>query len=303
MNDPLHTAILSMHPQAEVVIDIQSYRPGYLAYPARVTMRTATGPVIFCVLKANINPDRLAYEAQIIRAMADLHLPVPNVLGGPVTAMYDRQSLAVLLVGDLPGHPLPWLGLTDLSTAYRTCQLLQKGVERLHALTPHVLAHPIAKIVPSITLESELQSIISRRGAWFDVPIFAEAVMLVEAMLPRFASPLVFSNGDYNPLNFLVNDDAIVGWIDFDHACFEDPYIGFAKFLLLADDEYGWGAGAKAGLVERYMYEHQMAPAAFLVRLVLKGLQHIQATDPANPPHYMVQVITEAMSRLTRVIS
>ena len=95
----------------------------------------------------------------------------------------------------------------------------------------------------------------------------------------------------------------ITGWIDFEHACFEDPFIGFAKFVLWADDEYGWGAGAKAGLVERYLYEHHVAPVAFLVRLVLRGLRHIQDTNPADPPHYLLGVITDAVGRLTRVLS
>jgi len=112
----------------------------------------------------------------------------------------------------------------------------------------------------------------------------------------------VFSNGDYNPLNVLVHDDVLSGWIDFEHACFEDPHIGFAKFVLWADDRYGWGAGAQAGLVERYVYEQQVASAAFFVRLILRGLHHIQGTDPMHPPRYMVQVVTDTVRRLKQAL-
>jgi aminoglycoside phosphotransferase len=303
MHDSLHTTILSTYPQAAAIVDIQSYRPGYLPYPARVTLQTITGLSVVCVLKVSAHPDKLAYEAQILRALSELQLPVPQVLGGPVTTKTAHETSTVLLLSELPGHPLPWVGLSDLATAYRMCQLLQTGVDTLHALTPRVLAHPIATRVPSITLESELQTITTRGGPWFDVPLFAEACALVQTTLPRFPSALVFSNGDYNPLNFLVDNDAISGWIDFEHACFEDPYIGFAKFVLWADDTYGWGAGAKVGLVERYLYEHQVAPAAFLARLVLRGLRHVQDTSPADPPHYMMHVITDALRRLTQVLS
>lgn len=303
MRDKVCAAALSLYPQAAEIIDIQSYRPGYLPYPARITLKTNSGLTVVCVLKASSYPDTLAFEAQVLRALTDLHLPVPQVLGGPVTTNSEHEPLAVLLVRELPGHPLPWIGLRDLATAHRTCQLLQGAVDTLHALTPRVLAHPISAVVPSITLESELQAIVRRGGPWFEVLTFTEALALVQAVLPRFASPLVFSNGDYNPLNFLVEGDAITGWLDFEHACFEDPYIGFAKFFLWADDALGWGAGAKAGLVERYLYEHQVAPAAFLVRLILRGLRHVQETDPAAPPCYVMQVIGDAVRRLTQVLT
>ncbi len=166
-----------------------------------------------------------------------------------------------------------------------------------------MLAHPIAAIVPSITLESELQTIRVRGGSWFDVPLFAKAFACVQTNIARFCDPLVFSNGDYNPLNFLVADDALVGWIDFDGACFEDPYIGFAKFILWADDASGWGAGARVGLVERYLFEHQLPQVAFFVRLVLRGLYHLQDTSPTDPPRYMLQVITDAAHQLARVLN
>jgi hypothetical protein len=152
--------------------------------------------------------------------------------------------------------------------------------------------------MPSRTLESEVQMIRAYRSAWLDIPLFSDALNLVQAAIPQYRSPLVFSNGDYNPLNFLVADDALVGWIDFEYACFEDPFIGFAKFFLWADDAVGWGAGAKVGLVERFLYRRQVSPVAFLVRLVLRGLSHLQDTSPTDPPTYMLQVISNAVDRL-----
>lgn len=303
MHDNLRTAILQMYPQATAVIDVQSYRPGYLPYPARVTLQTGTGVPVVCTLKTSAQPEILAHETQVLRALAGLQILVPRVLAGPITIMHGDKPLTVALLSELPGQPLPWIGLADLATAHRTCQLVLQAVDTLYALTPHVLAQPWAASIRRVTLESELQAILTCGGSWLNVPFFAEAFALLQTMIPRFPSPLVFSNGDYNPLNFLVTGDRLTGWIDFEHACFEDPHIGFAKFVLWGDDDLGWGAGIKAGLVERYVYEHQVPPAMFLVRLLLRGLHHIQETDPSNPPRYMVQVAIDTVSRLTHALS
>src|SRR6266542_5502665 len=109
MHESLHAAILSMQPGASEIVNIESYRPDYLPYPARVTLRTPSGLPVVCVLKVSASPDRLAYEAQILRALADLQLSVPRILGGPVTIQNSPEPLSALLLSELPGHPLPWI--------------------------------------------------------------------------------------------------------------------------------------------------------------------------------------------------
>jgi hypothetical protein len=219
------------------------------------------------------------------------------VIAGPVTVPGTPEPVTILLISELPGQPLPWIGLTDLMTADQTCRLVHAAVERLHALTPAVMAHPVANRIPSQTLEAEVQAIRARAGAWMRDPFFCHALDLVQTAIAHYQYPLVFSNGDYNPLNFLAADNELVGWIDFEYACFEDPSIGFAKFLLWADDS-GWSAGARVGLVERFLYTHQVSPTAFLVRLVLRGLFHLQDSSPLSPPAYMLDVIHTAVQRL-----
>jgi Ser/Thr protein kinase RdoA (MazF antagonist) len=298
MPDRLESAILRLYPQAAKILAIQSYRPGYLLYPAHVTLETTTGEQVICVAEASTDVAKINYTAAIMRALRSAQLSVPAVIGGPVLIQDEREALALILVSEMPGQPLPWIALNDLALANRTCQLVHEAVDRLHGVTAALLAHPIAARIPSFTLASELQMIRANGGPWFDVPLFAEAFALVEATHAQVSIPLVFSNGDYNPLNFLVDNDELVGWIDFEHACFEDPYIGFAKFLLWANDDSGWGAGAKAGLVERYLYKHNVAPADFLVRLLLRGLRHVQEASVAEPPVYMLGVIDDAVQRL-----
>ena len=133
------------------------------------------------------------------------------------------------------------------------------------------------------------------------MPIFQQAIEAVGEAIAAVETPLVFSNGDYNPLNFLYDGQALCGYVDFEGACFEDPHIGFAKFLLWSLDEYGWGTGKKAGLVERYLYTRNVSRRAFAPRLVLRGLRHltrevsIEDSKDATARAHMLQIVAEGV--------
>ena len=255
------------------------------------------------MLKVNRQPHLIAHEAYVLQLLSELPLAVPRVLADPITLTVQGQAFTALLLSELPGQPLPWIALSVLAEADLTCQLLHTAVDRLHELTALVHTHDIGARLPSVTLEAELLNIRKSAGQWLAVPRFDEAVTLVQDLLPRFILPLVFSNGDYNPLNFLYREHRLTGWIDFEHACFEDPCIGFAKFFLWANDESGWGAGVKFGLVERYLYNHNIEPAAFLLRLILRGLWHIKDNELDNPPAYILQIVENAVTRLKHMTS
>lgn len=298
LHELLHDTIRRLYSPSARIVAVTSYRPGYLRFPARLTIETAPGAYATCVLKASSSADRITHEARVSQALTELGFPVPTVLAEPLVINHDDQSSVILLLSELPGQPLPWLGLTDLATASQTCCLLQQAIDGVHAATPLVRTHPVRDILPSVTLEDELRTIVARGGPWFDVALIGEAIELMTKALPSLVTPLVFSNGDYNPLNFLHVGPEVTGWLDFEAARFEDPYIGFAKFLLWADDAYGWGAGAKAGLVERYLYAHNLAASAFLPRLLLRGLTYLQDHSTEKPPRHLLHVIEDAVNRL-----
>lgn len=264
-------------------------------------MRTIEGGQAVCTLKVSKQVGRLSFEEQVLQTLAEFSLFVPKVTVKPVTFQSQSGPQIMMLISELPGQPLPWINLNDLNAAHQTCELVHQAVDTLHDLTHKLKSHPIASVLPTVTLESELQTIRKRDNEWLNHPIFDEALALLQATIPRVSCPLVFSNGDYNPLNFLTVDDRITGWLDFEHACFEDPYIGFAKFILWADDDYGWSTGIKSGLVERYLFKHNVTPSTFLVRLILRGLSYIQQTNPTDKPHHMLNVTTNAVRRLKKV--
>jgi len=215
----------------------------------------------------------------------------------------EERTLVVL--SELPGRSLPWCGITSLAEANLACRLTLEGVARLHHLTARV-QDDAASLFPQNTLAAEYASTVADRGEWRNVGIFHEAVEAVGATLAEADTPLVFSNGDYNPLNFLCDGQALSGFIDFEGACFENPHIGFAKFLVWSRDEYGWGTGKKAGLVERYLYTRNISRRAFAPILVLRCLRHLireisltGSKDEAAREH-ILQLIAEGVQTIER---
>jgi hypothetical protein len=304
MNEALERLVLAAYPPSATIVEARSYRPGYLPYPMHVTVATAAGGSAECVLKLGSPIERITREARVLIALAELGLAVPAVLAGPIILSDSTPPTAGVVLSVVPGMPLPWLGLTELATASQTCQLVIDGVLRLQHLTPAISAHAIASDLPKRTLASEFNTLLASGGAWLRAEPLADAVAFLDMIIPTLAAPLVFSNGDYNPLNFLHTDGRLTGWIDFENACFEDPLIGFAKFVVWAYDDYGWGTGHKVGLVERYLYHQNATRAQFRPRLILRCLQFLQngANVPQegdeNPRAATLRVLAETMAQL-----
>jgi aminoglycoside phosphotransferase len=273
--------VLSVYPPGPGVriLDSQSYRPGYMEFPVRVRVQVHTqggdGKEEVCVLKAGRVIGEAEREAALLPVLARVGLPAPRLLAGPVLHPDYPGAGPFIVISELPGKPLPWIEV-NLEQADLGCRLLFQGVERLHQLTPALRGEAAGSLLEEKNLLSELQGIRSRGGPWFDQPLFSAAIERLVPVLAGVQEELVFSNGDYNPENFLYEDHQLTGWIDFGLACFEDPYVGFAKFIIWGFDSYGWGTGVKTGLVERYLYAHNLARVDFAPRLALRCLWRLQ---------------------------
>ncbi len=267
--------VLSAYPAGSRIVDADSYRPGYVHYPLRVTVQIPSRERHACVLKAAPLIGGGEREGKVLPVLARLGLPVPSVLAGPVAHPDYPNAGALVVLSELEGHPLPWLDAT-IDELDLTCRLLQQGVAGLHELTREIRQTDVADSLPETPMLAELEGIVARGGPWLEVRTFSEAVQRLMPVVANIQTPLVFSNGDYNPLNFLCDGERLTGWIDFTGACFEDPHIGFAKFVIWAFDSYGWGAGAKSGLVERYLYAQNVSRSEFAPRLALRCLWRLQ---------------------------
>ena len=158
----------------------------------------------------------------------------------------------------------------------------------LLVLEPRVMEKTVRELLAEIGLlgkyfailvdgkRAELDDVVARGGAWLEAPSFAHAVRRLCPILAGIHTPLAFTNGDYNPLNFMHDGERVTGWLDFTHACFEDPYVGLAKFIIWGFDRLGWGTGVQAGLVERFLYHQGVTRSDFAPRLALRCLYRLQ---------------------------
>lgn len=308
LDTTVEAVLLSLFPPGTRVMQSNPYRPDYRRFPMRVHLQTPHDGVRRCVVK--INPPKLIErEVKALRLLSRMGLAVPEVLFDPVPLPPEEgisEERMLVVLSELPGRSLPWCGITSLADGDLACRLTLEGVARLHQLTARVQELNAASLFPQNTLAAEYASTVAGMGEWRNVGIFQEAVEAVGGTLVEAETPLVFSNGDYNPLNFLCDGEALSGFIDFEGACFENPHIGFAKFLVWSRDEYGWGTGKKTGLVERYLYTQNVSRRAFAPILVLRCLRHLlrevsltSSKDEAARQH-ILQLITGGVRTIER---
>lgn len=246
----IHAAVVDLVAPGAHIEQVHRFRSAPLPFPAKLVLATGEGSVV-CVVKTSTEPGRSRQEASVLRALEDLAFTAPTVMAGPYVVATSEGLIEVLVMSLLPGEALPWIGVTDVATADRTCRLLFDAIDQLHALTPRIATHVIAADVPTRTLDHELAAVAERKSQWVGTRVFQEALEVLHKNVPRCRLPLVFSNGDYNPLNVLADDDGVTGWVDFELACFEDPLIGLPKFGFWSEDS-GWSLANQVGLVERF---------------------------------------------------
>jgi aminoglycoside phosphotransferase len=292
----IHAAVARLVAPDARIEQVRRFRGPPLPFPAKLVLSTDVGSVT-CVAKASTELGRIHHEIRILQALEELEFAAPRVMAGPVVVETSTGPIEVFIMSNLPGEALPWIGVTDVATAGRTCRLLFDAIDSLHALTPRVTAHQVASYIPRHSLDDELVAVRERVSPWTETRIFKAGIEILRKAIPRHRLPLVFSNGDYNPLNVLADDSGLTGWVDFEHACFEDPYIGLPKFRFWSEDS-GWSLADQVGLVERFLYRRHVSPTAFMVRVALRGLTHLHNSSPDDPPVVMLREIERAIQAL-----
>ncbi|WP_114559244.1 protein kinase family protein [Desertihabitans aurantiacus] len=297
--EQIHRAAAEAVAPGSRVEHVEPYRRYPSPFPARLTVATPAGR-LECVAKAApATSSRLDVEATALRLLSEVGARSPRLLVGPVPVQTDSGPFEVVVMTTLPGEVLPWLQVPDLATGDRTCRLWSTAVDELHALTAQLAALPESRALARRTLDEELADVLAGDTAWAATPLVDRAIDLLGTHLADHRRPLVFTSGDLNPLNVLVEDGGRVGWVDFEHAAFEDPLIGLPKFWFWADDS-GWATGARLGLVERYLYRHRVPAETFAVRILLRGLTHLRDSAPEDPPAQLLATLEHAVDVLRR---
>lgn len=265
--------ILSAFPNRAEIAHI-SFMDDRTGPPFKVMVRTVEGREIPVVLRTSRLLTGVETEIRTLPLLARLGLPVPEALAGPAYEPDASDRGAVCVLSFLPGDNLQNLSLSASVGVERASALALEAVRRLHCLTERLTGAAANHLVRRDLL-TELRLIVERGGPWRDQPLFWRAVRQLVPVLARIDTPLVFSNGDYNPANFLSDGQKITGFIDFENACFEDPHYGFAKYRVY--DMYPFH---KTGLVERYLEEQGVSEAEFAPRMAVRCLWTLQREIP-----------------------
>ena len=137
---------------------------------------------------------------------------------------------------------------------------------------------PIRHAIPHRTLPAQLQGVMDIESDWIAMSVFQRASEVLRPALDDIRTPLVFTNGDYQPANFLTDGQIVTGFVDFEAACFQDPLIGFAKYPIYDIDPMN-----RAGLVDDMLISLGFSRRDFAPRLALGCLMTLQKEIPVRP--------------------
>jgi aminoglycoside phosphotransferase (APT) family kinase protein len=112
-------------------------------------------------------------------------------------------------------------------------------------------------------------------------------------------SPLVFSNGDFNPANFLSDGHTLTGFVDFGGACLEDPCFGVAKYAT-----YDWLPFEGEAMMRHWVAKHGLSEYNYELRVALAclwTLRQLPLSPVTEKPYNQVRIrrrLREACAKL-----
>jgi aminoglycoside phosphotransferase (APT) family kinase protein len=242
-----------------------------LPCPIRVEIRLKDGNTKTVVLRKTRH-GKVETEVAMFDALKEYGLPVPEVLVSPFQNELGEFAAVYSL---LPGENLQKLSMRSGEALEQAKELLIQAVTKLIHATDFISKHEVSKIIPRYTLTSALDSISSDNNAWKNEEIFQKAVNKLKPLVSGIHTPLVLSNGDYQPGNFLAQDGEITGFLDFESPSFQDPLMGFVKYPI-----YDLYPLARTDLIEVFLQRTGFSIKDFPSRLALGCLQILTKEIP-----------------------
>jgi Phosphotransferase enzyme family len=212
--------------------------------PIRIEASLKTGETTTLVVRS-ARHGNVEIEAKVLAAAARFGLRVPRVLAGPVVLQDGRAAIAITFIC---GVNLQKLGMRLPDGLALSRWMLVEGIRWLSSVTDRMRADPIAALLPVRTLRDQLMAILAQDNPWLQDGMIAQVCEIIGNRLADVELPLVFSNWDYQPGNFLAYGKQICGILDFESAEFVDPLMGVAKFRI-----YDIHPLNKGGFVEEFL--------------------------------------------------
>jgi aminoglycoside phosphotransferase len=261
------TLVLSVFPEGARIAASHYFDNYNLPCPIKVKIDTPNGTSQYVVLRKTRHGD-VEREENALRLLSQYGLPVPIVLAGPC------ESRLVLSL--LEGENLQHFSMRSKGHLEKSKALLITALSTLDKVTGDIERETTPDIVPRHSLMDELAA-IKDQSPWNSEGLFRKAVDVLQPILEKITTPLVFTNGDYQPANFLTDGAKITGFVDFEKACFRDPLMGIAKYPV-----YDLHPLNKAGFVDSYLDTREYDRTDFASRLALMCLITLQREIPVR---------------------
>ena len=296
--------VLQSLPDIDQIISSAYVRPDWLPAPIRVDVHMRDGGSRSMILKNTPRPvavnetydldSLIEYEAAILGSLMPSGLPVPEVIAGPERNPDGNHSV---LLTYLPGTNLQTLSDRSEHDLQQSMGLVVEAIQQLHRITDFMAHGPAGEYIPRVSLSEELETVEASAGAWNSDPVFRDAVIILGPVLKHMDYPLVFTNGDYQPGNFLVEKGKLSGFLDFEFARFEDPIYGIAKYRV-----YDMLPLDRAGMVDFYLDRMGFTQTEFQSRQALRCLwtlgREYQVDDDTRESRRILGLLESSISAL-----
>ncbi|OGZ95509.1 MAG: hypothetical protein A3I44_03460 [Candidatus Sungbacteria bacterium RIFCSPLOWO2_02_FULL_51_17] len=257
-------ALLRADPSFRSVASAAYFDNYDLPCPVQVTMEKDTGERVDVVLRRNRHGD-VVKEIHMFAALGEFGMPVPAVLVEP---FHNDRGESEAVYSLLSGENLQKLSMRSDEDLQRAKELLVEAAIRLMNATPFIESHAVAKLMPRFTLAKELELLNDEGNPWLYEEVYRSAMAYLKPVLEKVDMPLVISNGDYQPGNFLAKDGKITGYLDFESASFQDPMMGFVKYPI-----YDMLPLSRTDLVETFLRKKGFSKEDFTIRLAFGCLK------------------------------
>jgi len=262
--------ILSNFPKGSSIAESQYFDNYDLPCPIKVKVKSKDeAPKCVVLRKARPkNSSGFDLEAKVLALLRQYGLPVPEIIAGPEDGM--------ALLSFLNGENLQHFSMISESSVEKAKGLLLEALTSLENITAQI-RKDAGDLLQTQSLLDELMQ-IQNKAPWNSEKVFKEGVDFLVPVLRQISTPLVFTNGDCQPANFLTDGIKIVGFLDFEYARLRDPLMGLAKYPVYDIHPFN-----KAGFVEMYLRGRGFTEKQFLPRLALFCLSTMQKEISVHP--------------------
>lgn len=273
LTDKEKKRILSLYPSKSEIIKVAYFDNYDLPCPIKVEIKTNKGAYSSVVLR-KARHGSVDKEVRTIRILKKIGLLVPDVLISPFV---NEKGERVAIYSLLPGVNLQKLSMRSKSGQRMAVRLLISAVVKLMSVTGVIEKGTMREPFPRLSVISELRKVNKKNSPWSKEEIFIKAVKILNKQFVSIKEPLVFTNGDYQPGNFLAENNKITGYLDFESPSFQDPLMGFVKYPI-----YDLFPLSRTNVVDLFLKKKGFTKKDFQPRLALGCLKILQKEIPVK---------------------